>query len=58
MTIAERFHAPGTALLQRTPALDSGDPAHKRAEIAAYFTAVFERYESLFLTLADERAFY
>jgi 5-histidylcysteine sulfoxide synthase/putative 4-mercaptohistidine N1-methyltranferase len=58
MTIAEQFHAPGTALLQRTPALDRGDPEHKRSEISAYFVAVFERYESLFQTLADERAFY
>ncbi|TVP89096.1 MAG: 5-histidylcysteine sulfoxide synthase [Pseudomonadaceae bacterium] len=47
-----------TCLLPRTPRLDCGDPETKRAEIAAYFSCVADCYESLFTTLADERAFY
>lgn len=58
MTIAERFHAAGTALLPRAPQLDGSDPQSKRAEIAAYFVAVADRYESLFGTLACDEAFY
>lgn len=62
MTIAERFHSAGSELLQRTPALHDvaggSDPESKRAEIAAYYVAVSDRYESLFQTLACDQAFY
>ncbi|WP_339842846.1 5-histidylcysteine sulfoxide synthase [uncultured Halopseudomonas sp.] len=58
MTIAEQFHASGTALLQRTPALDGQNPESKRAEIADYYNAVSDRYESLFQTLACDEAYY
>lgn len=59
MTIAEQLQASANvSLLQRTSRLDGADPRVKRKEIAAYFTAVADRYESLFQTLATEQAFY
>ena len=42
----------------RTPLLCGDEPEEKRKEIAAYFNATFERYESLFETLIDDRAYY
>ena len=42
----------------RTPSLSGSDVDAKRTEIAAYFNATWERYESLFETLADDRAYY
>ena len=42
----------------RTPLLTGTDVEAKRAEIAAYFNATFNRYESLFSTLASEQAYY
>jgi len=42
----------------RTPLLNGEDVEAKRQEIADYFNATFERYESLFETLADDRAYY
>ena len=42
----------------RTPALTGTDVDAKRAEIAAYFNATWERYDSLFETMADDRAYY
>ncbi|PHS68747.1 MAG: SAM-dependent methyltransferase [Methylophaga sp.] len=42
----------------RTPLLTGDNIEAKRKEIAAYFNATFERYESLFETLADDQAYY
>jgi len=42
----------------RTPLLTGDNVDSKRVEIAAYFNATFERYESLFETLADDQAYY
>ncbi|MBL1319509.1 MAG: 5-histidylcysteine sulfoxide synthase [Methylophaga sp.] len=42
----------------RTPLLTGDNVEAKRAEIAAYFNATFERYESLFETLASDEAYY
>jgi len=42
----------------RTPSLTGNDVAVKRKEIAAYFNATFECYESLFATLASDQAYY
>ena len=42
----------------RTPVLTGNDIEVKREEISRYFNATFERYESLFETLIDERGFY
>ena len=42
----------------RTPELTGSDVNSKRKEISAYFNATFERYESLFETLLDDRAYY
>ncbi|MDY0013920.1 MAG: 5-histidylcysteine sulfoxide synthase [Rhodocyclaceae bacterium] len=47
-----------TSLFPRTPLLDGPDPAAKRAEILAYFQATWDRYESLFATLAGDGAYY
>ncbi|AFJ02533.1 hypothetical protein Q7C_1383 [Methylophaga frappieri] len=47
-----------TALIQRTPVLAGEDVAAKRREIANWFNATFERYESLFETLENETGFY
>ncbi len=41
----------------RTPSLSGTDVDAKRSEIAAYFNATWERYESLFETLADDLAY-
>lgn len=45
-------------LLQRTPALTCADATAKREEIRAYFHATFDCYESLFETLANDKAYY
>ncbi|HQR50456.1 MAG TPA: 5-histidylcysteine sulfoxide synthase [Methylophilaceae bacterium] len=45
-------------LFNRTPNLADGDPEWKRQEIRAYFHATFDRYESLFETLASDKAWY
>ena len=42
----------------RMPELSGGNAEEKRAEIKAYFNRVYERYESLFTLLADEKAYY
>lgn len=42
----------------RTPNLHLQDRAQMRAQLREYFLATFDRYESLFETLADEAAFY
>ena len=42
----------------RTPLLTGDNVDSNRLEIAAYFNATFERYESLFEMLADDQAYY
>jgi 5-histidylcysteine sulfoxide synthase/putative 4-mercaptohistidine N1-methyltranferase len=42
----------------RTPLLTGDDIDAKRVEIAAYFNATYERYESLFKTLASDDAYF
>lgn len=42
----------------RAPSLVGTDIEAKRQQIAEYFNATFERYESLFETLVDDRAYY
>jgi 5-histidylcysteine sulfoxide synthase/putative 4-mercaptohistidine N1-methyltranferase len=42
----------------RTPLLHGDDPEAKRREIRDYFIATFDRYESLFATLATADAYY
>mgnify|MGYP005838397091 CR=1 FL=1 len=42
----------------RTPYLAGEDVATKRKEIADYFNATWQCYESLFETLADDKAYY
>ncbi|MFT7685749.1 MAG: 5-histidylcysteine sulfoxide synthase/putative 4-mercaptohistidine N1-methyltransferase [Candidatus Azotimanducaceae bacterium] len=42
----------------RTPELDTGEIEAKRQEIADYFNVTWERYESLFETLASDSAFF
>ncbi len=46
-----------SAALLRTPTLSGTDVGAKRAEIAAYFNSTWERYESLFETLTEERSY-
>ncbi|MBQ0775958.1 MAG: DinB family protein, partial [Pseudomonas sp.] len=47
-----------SSYLPRSPVLGGSDPEAKRAEMAEYFTSVFDRYESLFDLLANDAAFY
>ena len=42
----------------RIPELSGENVEEKRSEIKAYFNLVYERYESLFRLLADEKAYY
>ncbi len=42
----------------RIPGLSGSDSVEKRKEIKEYFNFVYNRYESLFRLLADEKAFY
>lgn len=42
----------------RTPSLSGNDIVSKRKEIADYFNATWQRYESLFEILADDKAYY
>lgn len=53
-------HVPSSLVprFSRTPNLHLQDPAQMRAQLRAYFLATFDRYESLFETLADDAAFY
>lgn len=44
-------------LFHRTPVLSGGSPEQKREEIRACFHATFDRYESLFETLASDEAY-
>lgn len=53
-----RAPAIATPVFPRTPDLRHADPAQLRARIRDYFLATFDRYESLFETLADDAAFY
>lgn len=53
----QRLHS-SNRMLARTPLLSGTDPEAKRAEMADYFTSVFDRYESLFDVLSEEAAFY
>ena len=46
------------ALHMRTPLLTGNNIEAKRAEIKAYYNATSDRYESLFETLSDDRAYY
>ncbi|MBT2772229.1 5-histidylcysteine sulfoxide synthase [Halomonas sp. ISL-60] len=46
-----------SALFPRTVYLAGNDPEATRREIEACFTATFDRYESLFTTLASEQAY-
>ncbi|WP_339799395.1 5-histidylcysteine sulfoxide synthase [uncultured Marinobacter sp.] len=48
----------GTRLFERTPDLSSGNGDAKRAEIRQYFLSTWERYESLFNTLAADEAWF
>ncbi len=47
-----------TAQYLRTPQLSGNDVDAKRQEILAYFNATWERYEALFDTIKDDRAFF
>ena len=47
-----------TSFLTRTPLLNGTDPEAKRREVHEHFVATFDRYESLFGTLASTDAFY
>lgn len=58
MTAVEKQRLPQSSCLPRSPSLSGSDPEAKRAEIAHYFTSVFDRYESLFDVLASDAAFY
>ena len=46
------------AHFSRTPDLQHRDAAQLRAQLRGYFLDTFDRYESLFETLADDAAFY
>lgn len=46
------------ARFSRTPDLQHKDAAQLRAQLRTYFLDTFDRYESLFETLADDAAFY
>jgi len=46
-----------SGLFNRTPMLSGMDPENKRQEILDYFQKTFDRYESLFETLATDEAF-
>jgi hypothetical protein len=45
-------------LFSRTPLLTGNNPQAKRQELLHYFLDTFDRYESLFDTLANEEAYY
>ncbi|WP_254426836.1 5-histidylcysteine sulfoxide synthase [Rhodanobacter sp. C06] len=47
-----------TTPLPRTPDLHETDPARMRRALREYFTSTFDRYESLFQTLAVDAAWY
>ncbi|MBD8871591.1 5-histidylcysteine sulfoxide synthase [Rhodanobacter sp. DHB23] len=47
-----------TTPLPRTPNLHEADPARMRQTLRDYFTSTFDRYESLFETLAADAAWY
>lgn len=47
-----------TGRMMRSPLLNQGNPEHKRAEIRDYFLNTWQRYESLFGTLAKDEAYF
>jgi 5-histidylcysteine sulfoxide synthase/putative 4-mercaptohistidine N1-methyltranferase len=59
-TLAEPGHRTDNATtpLPRTPDLHETDPARMRRALREYFTSTFDRYESLFQTLAADAAWY
>ena len=57
-TLAEPALRATTTPLPRTPNLHETDPARMRAVLREYFTSTFDRYESLFETLAVDAAWY
>ncbi|WP_426664246.1 5-histidylcysteine sulfoxide synthase [Rhodanobacter aciditrophus] len=57
-TLAEPVPRAATTPLPRTPNLHETDPARMRAVLREYFTSTFDRYESLFETLAVDAAWY
>ena len=48
----------GRVQYHRTPLLSGHDAEAKRQEIADYFNATWFRYDALFETLSDDRAYY
>src|SRR5690554_985174 len=59
MNVEKAFSFPHVKTMYlRTPQLDGTDSDAFRAELSAYFNATFERYESLFKTLASDNGFY
>src|SRR6185312_13636494 len=57
-TLAEPVLRAATPPLPRTPDLHETDPARMRQALREYFTSTFDRYESLFQTLAVDAAWY
>ena len=58
MNAKSALSATDSANILRTPLLEGNDIAAKRREIADYFNATADRYESLFETLKDDNGFY
>lgn len=58
MNAKSALSATDSANILRTPLLEGNDIAAKRREIADYFNATADRYESLFETLKDDSGFY
>lgn len=54
---AELQASTSSEIFPRTVMLAGNDPEATRREIEAYFTATFDRYESLFTTLVSEEAY-
>lgn len=57
-TLAEPVLRAATLPLPRTPDLHETDSARMRRALREYFTSTFDRYESLFQTLAVDAAWY
>ncbi|HEX7731536.1 MAG TPA: 5-histidylcysteine sulfoxide synthase, partial [Rhodanobacter sp.] len=57
-TLAEPARSTATTPLPRTPNLHEADPRRMRQVLREYFTSTFDRYESLFQTLAADAAWY
>ena len=47
-----------TVTISKTPLIDQGDVATKRAEIKTHFISTYEAYESLFTCLKQDEAYY